>query len=118
MDIIAEYIIKGMLDDSWGLDYSDFAKAFNIENEGENDLEFSDFTEQIYMQPERSLFVSIWHTMDSPRQGYCSSNGRYEKNENLDAVYEFLERLGYELSDEEEKLRNGTHELYLSETGE
>ena len=30
----------------------------------------------------------------------------------LDSIYEVLEKLGYQLSDEEEALRNGTHPLF------
>ena len=36
----------------------------------------------------------------------------YEKSKLLEAVYEFLAELGYQISTEEEQLINGTHELY------
>jgi 1-aminocyclopropane-1-carboxylate deaminase/D-cysteine desulfhydrase-like pyridoxal-dependent ACC family enzyme len=31
----------------------------------------------------------------------------------LDQVYEFLEALGYEMSDEERELKEGTHHLFV-----
>ena len=36
----------------------------------------------------------------------------YEKNVMLDALYDSLIALGYEMSDEERELRDGTHELF------
>ena len=36
----------------------------------------------------------------------------FEANPALDALYNALERLGYEASAEERALRDGTHELY------
>lgn len=36
---------------------------------------------------------------------------RYRTNTKLDAIYELLEALGYHLADEEQALRDGTHEL-------
>lgn len=46
---------------------------------------------------------------------WTSENGYmviYEKSEELDNLYTFLGLLGYELSDEEKCLTNGTHELF------
>lgn len=45
-------------------------------------------------------------------QGYGTSLPTYKKNENLDFVYKKLELLGYEMSDEEKALCDGTHELF------
>ncbi len=44
--------------------------------------------------------------------GWGTSLPTYKKNEKLDFVYEKLEMLGYELSNEEKDLRDGTHELF------
>ncbi len=40
----------------------------------------------------------------------------YQKNKDLDAVYEYLCRLGYQMSDEEKQLQDGTHPLFKKET--
>ena len=37
---------------------------------------------------------------------------KYSENEQLDAIYTLLEKLGYEMSDEEKALQDGTHELF------
>lgn len=43
----------------------------------------------------------------------------YSKNSVLELVYEFLEKLGYQISTEEQQLLDGTHELYAeSDEGE
>lgn len=43
---------------------------------------------------------------------YGENYPKYEKNEQLLLIYEFLEKLGYQISTEEQKLIDGTHELY------
>ena len=34
------------------------------------------------------------------------------ESERLDRIYQFLESLGYEMSDEEKQLQNGSHPLF------
>lgn len=43
---------------------------------------------------------------------YGENYPKYEKREVLMLIYEFLEKLGYQISTEEQKLLDGTHELY------
>ena len=40
---------------------------------------------------------------------------KFQKNDRLDALYAWLSSLGYEMSDEELALQNGTHELFAME---
>jgi len=66
------------------------------------------------LSSERALFIMAYCNFhDSEREKYNEFNGDYSKNKKLDVIYEYLERLGYEMSDEERDWRNGTHELYL-----
>ncbi len=37
------------------------------------------------------------------------------ENERLDRVYDFLQSIGYEMSDEEKAMRDGTHEVFREE---
>ena len=47
------------------------------------------------------------------RQGYASQyNGDYQKDEDLDDVYEILTEAGYVLSEEEQAWKDGTHEFF------
>lgn len=44
--------------------------------------------------------------------GYSKNYPAFQPNYKLDALYNFLISLGYEMSDEEQQLRSGTHELF------
>lgn len=53
---------------------------------------------------------------DTKATGYFDSwRLTYRENEKLDKIYDFLCSLGYEMSDEEKSLRDGTHELFGTE---
>lgn len=78
---------------------------------------------QIMMQrvPEYALLAEIYLSQEDREAKYfCMrwenslgfSVPQYQRNAKLDMIYDLLEPLGYELSDEEKALRDGTHELY------
>ena len=68
--------------------------------------------------PECSLFKVAYARMnDSSNKGYFytrkwESSISYEKNRDLNIIYDILVDLGYEMSDEEKQLRDGSHELF------
>lgn len=65
------------------------------------------------LSSEKALFIIAYCNFhDSEREKYSEYNGDYSQNKKLDTIYEYLEKLGYEMSDEERTWRNGTHELY------
>ncbi len=68
----------------------------------------------INTSPERSLLAMVYClTNDRPGMGYYRSwSLEHEENEDLDRLYDLLIALGYEMSDEEKALRDGTHELF------
>ena len=49
--------------------------------------------------------------LENPNARYFNNDLVYKMSEALDNVYDFLQQLGYELSDEELSLKNGTHAL-------
>lgn len=51
----------------------------------------------------------LWNHWDTANHAYVST---YEENGDLDFLYEILAELGYEMSDEEKALQDGTHELF------
>ncbi|MDO9577784.1 MAG: hypothetical protein Q7J16_07860, partial [Candidatus Cloacimonadales bacterium] len=55
---------------------------------------------------------------DDGHRSYADYDNRYQGNKELDIIYNLLEILGYEMSDEEKAFRNGTHELYAREEEE
>lgn len=69
--------------------------------------------------PERTLLLLVYEEMD--HGGYANHRWEYnaqryiteyKDNAMLDMLYDFLEDLGYEASDEETDIMSGTHELY------
>ena len=51
--------------------------------------------------------------VDSSRKGYCSEyRGDYTKDTDMDRVYEVLAAAGYQLSEEEQQWKDGTHEFF------
>jgi ParB family chromosome partitioning protein len=61
----------------------------------------------------KALLVAVWLNVDS--DGYHCFNyyGNYDESKPLEMIYEFLETIGYEMSDEEKELISGESELYL-----
>ncbi len=113
MAVIMEYSVRVMLGDYFNLDYDDITEVLNIEVGDEvEELGFEIIKEQVTAQPERHLLVVIYMAMESEREKYFNWNNQYSNNENLNDVYSLLERLGYEISDEERDLKEGTHGLF------
>ena len=51
--------------------------------------------------------------VDASRKGYCSEyRGEYQKDQDMDRVYEVLAAAGYQLSEEEQQWKDGTHPIY------
>ncbi|MCL2215429.1 MAG: ParB/RepB/Spo0J family partition protein [Defluviitaleaceae bacterium] len=66
--------------------------------------------------PEKAMFISAYiNGMDDDDWSYHDYKCVHTENEELDRIYDFLISIGYEMSDEELALRNGTHELLLAE---
>lgn len=72
-------------------------------------------------QPEKALLSLAYSAADDGGNGYwgwvwkpdCQSGGYgWEENGSLDAIYALLVALGYEMSDEEKALQNGTHAIF------
>lgn len=66
--------------------------------------------------PEWALWRMIWISIDDDENTkYTTYWGDYEQNRALDAIYELLTMMGYEMSDEEKQLQDGTHPLFQKE---
>lgn len=70
-------------------------------------------------QPEKLIFCACYSALDGGSESYYRrvwNAGHYEyepcDNYNLNRVYEILEALGYELSDDEEAMADGSHRLF------
>ncbi|CAK7080342.1 ParB/RepB/Spo0J family partition protein [Tissierella sp.] len=97
------------------IEYEDLAEIMGIDISDKDDIEWNDIVGHIWKQPELYLLQATYHQLDSTSERYFDWNGRYDSNEDLDYVYDFLQKLGYKMSEEEKQLQDGTHELFKSE---
>ena len=70
-------------------------------------------------QPEKLIFCACYSVIDANDESYYDSQwnmGEHQyvlcENSQLDRVYDVLEALGYEKSDDEEAMADGTHRLF------
>ena len=75
--------------------------------------------------PEKTLFCMAYAIVDDATNGYWKriwNCGQYDyihhDNLKLNALYEALEALGYEMSDEEKKMQSGNHVVFLPRYGD
>jgi ParB family chromosome partitioning protein len=78
---------------------------------------------EIERNPEYTLLACAYASCDYDENEYWRrewSDGAYhhvyKANDKLDQLYDFLISLGYEMSDEEKAMRDGTHELLETST--
>ena len=84
---------------------------FGREREISSFEEMSDFIEPT--AGAKAMLVAAWLLCDYEDHDCYDYYGNYEENEALNMIYEFLEAIGYEMSDEERELLDGSSELYL-----
>ena len=72
-------------------------------------------------QPEKLIFCCCYSALDDEDMSYYRrvwnmNHYEYElcENSDLDHIYEILETLGYEKSDDEEEMADGTHQLFAT----
>jgi len=61
--------------------------------------------------PEKALLQMLYLSMES-EDGYFDYNGAHTEDEDLDTLYDFLTKLGYEMSEEEKAFQDGSHEIF------
>ncbi|MCD8005086.1 MAG: ParB/RepB/Spo0J family partition protein [Oscillospiraceae bacterium] len=78
----------------------------------------TDDPEEMSRRPEYALLVTAWASLDCGEKywDWCWRNdGReyyHEANDELDYIYRALEGLGYQMSDEERTMQDGSHEVF------
>lgn len=81
-------------------------------------VERENLDKYIALDPNNSTALLVYAFIGDDRgfsyhsTGYHETMPVYKKNEKLDCLYDFLCDIGYECSEEERALRDGTHELY------
>ncbi|WP_368273892.1 ParB/RepB/Spo0J family partition protein [Intestinimonas butyriciproducens] len=131
-DIVALWAYAEYWDDTGWLTEEEIAQATGVESpteedeDGDDDAEFTlqAVTDAIGKTPEKALLRMIYARLgDCKSEGYFRSywnsyTMKHDENEKLDRIYALLVKLGYEMSDDEKALQDGTHELFGEATDE
>lgn len=128
--VLQNYLVKSLgaynsVDLSDLLEVGGFGLELNEESgEFENSKGEEVETENLIAILENSKFTKVLATYlfaKRPCEQYYDRPYDYEnkykseKAERIKSLYDFLEKLGYQISDEERKYIDGTHELYIKE---
>ncbi len=123
-DIIAFWIFYVSIQDGY-IDGDDLIETLGIENGDESEDENKSFTcdeifEIVKKSPEKYIWIMVClNTEDSEREVYFEyCNACHEENKTLSAFYDLLVKMGYEMSDEEKQMRDGTHPLFSEKAEE
>jgi ParB family chromosome partitioning protein len=121
---IMGYAAKAMIELSESyrddIDYErlDELLGFDVDENMDEGITKALYTEAFNRYPEYALLATAYVATDNDDEKYWDTRwdkgaliAQYEPNDNLDAVYSFLVSLGYEMSDEENAMQNGTHPL-------
>lgn len=104
------------------VDYDILCGLLNLGCDTENEeLDMDAYRQVMREKPEYSLLCTAYATIDSDCNGYyhCAWKTEiranvpvYRVNDRLNALYDFLISIGYEMSDMEKELRDGSHPLF------
>lgn len=113
--LIMEFAVCNMVKDYYKeVDSDMLCDILGVEAVKEEDFSFETISEIFALCPERVLLTTAYCN-DCDEIGLSCFNWmcEYTKNEKLDSIYCFLTKLGYEMSDEEKALLDGSHELFV-----
>lgn len=116
--IIARFTAKSLISNHYP--YEDYEKniceLLGIKKPKTKDTENFLDTQEIKAffadKAEKALLIFAYYQEDSENENYYNYNCAYRENKELNNLYDFLVALGYEMSDEEKAMQNGTHELF------
>lgn len=92
-------------------------KTLGVDTDSEEQMTYDNVVSVVKERPELYLWEMIRiNVCDGDYETYFSIyRGEHKNNKKLSDWYNLLERLGYQMSDEEKALRDGTHELFAEE---
>lgn len=116
-DIIAYWMYRQTIDSSYS--YEDqvidlLGVEFTEEDDGDV-IRFEDVYDAVKDCPEKRLWQIVYlFADDSSDNNYFErwNNVAHKENESLDDLYHILVKLGYQMSDEEKQLQDGTHKFF------
>ena len=117
--LLVSYLFRFTARDELELDADDIEEL--LEEEIREDEEIFEYNKRLEAAAAKYALESPWRAMfeyiykgfrDSEIRKYHDYNCTHTENSNLDLLYRFLCTYGYEMSDEEKALQDGTHELF------
>ena len=108
---ISEFAVKMLLEGYVRVSDDIITEMLDIHLDSRENLQFEHISDAFADSPERILLMAIYSAADASHHKYYDSFLHHCENEELDTVYDFLVKLGYQMSDDELALREGTHEL-------
>lgn len=114
-DIIIRYLLEMMFDEQYidfDIEYILSVTDFKFDEDGD----VYNINEEYSSNPRRSLLAMTMSLKDSQDLSYVNKfNIKDNRNINttLNRIYMLLSKLGYQMSDEEKQLRDGTHEIFM-----
>ena len=123
---IVKYLLKGALGSYGNFDEACVCELLGIEEDDEriSELSKSELIEFLETEIDKAtidkpgvMLLKIIYAKfdDDESEDYCAYNGKYRENKGLDRLYKLLCSLGYEMSDEEKALQDGTSELFITD---
>lgn len=91
-----------------------FSKIVGILPDEDGEVDYKSIVDGTFNFPlKRALAAALYSSLGDYKNNDCTDRwDDYEENESLERIYAILEKFGYEMSDEERKMLDGTHELY------
>ena len=108
----------------WRIEYKAVAELLDIPYDETNGIDEQAFSNALLTRPEYALFCIAYTQFDKKGKSYIADQWNsakqiyetvYQANDALDKLYFVLEKLGYEISDEELALMNGNHDIFTDE---
>lgn len=104
------------------LDHDILCGLLNLDCDTENDdINMDAYYQVMQEKPEYGLLCTAYAASDDDSNGYCCKEWNreiqayipvYGVNDDLNALYDFLISIGYEMSDMEKSLQDGSHPLF------
>lgn len=103
------------------LDTDRLGNLLGVQVDNKGLLDEAGLKKVLFHRPQNALLCAAYSSLERAGQKYNDSGNwitdigfppAHQKNPTLDLIYKGLESLGYEMSDEELLMQNGTHPLY------
>lgn len=91
-----------------------FSEIVGILPDEDGEIDYKSIVDGTFNFPlKRALAAALYSSLGDYKNNDCTDRwDDYEENESLERIYAILGKLGYEMSNEERKMLDGTHELY------